>query len=202
MTLEAHRAYHRAAALKHYNKVKGDLKFRRAQSARARRYYEKHRAAILRKIKLERKRRFLTEILADQRKAHLKYTRTRTAYKLRAAAWAKKNPEARAAIRRRWWRRHPEARVVHKHKRRVRELHAVSTLTSAEWSQILRASKCCAYCGCKFTKQRKPTQDHVIPLACGGSHTKENVVAACKRCNSKKHTKLWKPKYHPSSIKK
>ncbi|MDB4875733.1 MAG: hypothetical protein JWM41_2179 [Gemmatimonadetes bacterium] len=28
--------------------------------------------------------------------------------------------------------------------------------------------------------------DHVIPISRGGSHTRENVVPACRSCNSKK----------------
>lgn len=39
----------------------------------------------------------------------------------------------------------------------------------------------CAYCGAPAT-----SLDHVIPRSRGGSHTWDNVVAACARCN---HTK-------------
>ncbi|MDD5748326.1 MAG: HNH endonuclease [Actinomycetota bacterium] len=43
----------------------------------------------------------------------------------------------------------------------------------------------CQYCG-----SSAETVDHVIPRSRGGAHTWENVVAACKRCNSKKRDKL------------
>ena len=33
------------------------------------------------------------------------------------------------------------------------------------------------------------TLDHVIPLARGGQHRVENLVAACKPCNSRKHAR-------------
>ena len=46
---------------------------------------------------------------------------------------------------------------------------------------VARDRALCAYCGGDAT-----TVDHVIPRAKGGSHTWENVVAACRRCN---HTK-------------
>ena len=43
----------------------------------------------------------------------------------------------------------------------------------------------CAYC-----KERKPlSQDHVMPLSKGGSHTKSNIVPACEMCNARKGTK-------------
>ncbi len=32
--------------------------------------------------------------------------------------------------------------------------------------------------------------DHVIPRSRGGTHTWDNVVAACRRCNSKKENRL------------
>jgi 5-methylcytosine-specific restriction endonuclease McrA len=42
----------------------------------------------------------------------------------------------------------------------------------------------CAYCGNKAS-----TVDHVMPKAKGGKHEWTNVVAACKKCNSKKADK-------------
>jgi 5-methylcytosine-specific restriction endonuclease McrA len=43
----------------------------------------------------------------------------------------------------------------------------------------------CQYCG-------KPAEnvDHVLPRSKGGLHTWDNVVAACRRCNSKKENRL------------
>ena len=43
----------------------------------------------------------------------------------------------------------------------------------------------CQYCGGKAE-----TMDHVVPRSRGGDHSWENVVAACRRCNSKKKDKL------------
>lgn len=48
---------------------------------------------------------------------------------------------------------------------------------------LLRDSYTCQYCG---TKARDLTLDHVIPRRKGGKHIWENVVAACKHCNSRK----------------
>jgi 5-methylcytosine-specific restriction endonuclease McrA len=44
---------------------------------------------------------------------------------------------------------------------------------------LRRDSHTCQYCG----NTRKLTLDHVIPRSKGGSHTWDNVVAACERCN-------------------
>ena len=43
----------------------------------------------------------------------------------------------------------------------------------------------CPYCG-----RPADTVDHVIPVALGGTDTLDNLVAACKRCNSRKGTIL------------
>ncbi len=40
----------------------------------------------------------------------------------------------------------------------------------------------CKYCG----SAKHLTLDHVMPRSKGGSHTWDNVVAACERCNSRK----------------
>ena len=42
----------------------------------------------------------------------------------------------------------------------------------------------CQYCG-----SAAENLDHVIPKSKGGSHTWENVVAACRRCNSRKENR-------------
>ncbi|MDP9296180.1 MAG: HNH endonuclease [Actinomycetota bacterium] len=43
----------------------------------------------------------------------------------------------------------------------------------------------CQYCG-----QAAENLDHVTPRSRGGGHTWENVVAACRRCNSRKENRL------------
>ena len=46
---------------------------------------------------------------------------------------------------------------------------------------FLRDEHECQYCG-----RQAENLDHVVPKSQGGVHTWENVVAACRRCNSKK----------------
>src|SRR4051794_39811454 len=48
---------------------------------------------------------------------------------------------------------------------------------------LLRDNFSCQYCGQRLSAHML-TLDHVIPRAHGGTTTWENVVAACKRCNS------------------
>ena len=72
--------------------------------------------------------------------------------------------------------------------RRSRLKEVINTLTAEEWQAILEAHDFrCAYCGRSLLDLfTPPTRDHVIPISKGGDNTKENVVPACKSCNSRK----------------
>ncbi len=50
---------------------------------------------------------------------------------------------------------------------------------------FVRDGHTCQYCGA-----RAESIDHVIPRSRGGTHTWDNVVAACRRCNSRKENRL------------
>ncbi len=49
---------------------------------------------------------------------------------------------------------------------------------------FLRDGHTCQYCG-----RAAENVDHVVPRSRGGSHTWDNVVAACRRCNGKKENR-------------
>ena len=70
-------------------------------------------------------------------------------------------------------------------RRRASKLQApINDLTVAQWHEIKDAYEHrCVYC---HRKMQRLTQDHIIPLVKGGSHTASNVVPACGSCNSKK----------------
>lgn len=50
---------------------------------------------------------------------------------------------------------------------------------------LIRDNFTCQYCGAKVG-MRSGTRDHVMPRSKGGPDVIENVVAACRRCNSAK----------------
>ncbi len=52
-------------------------------------------------------------------------------------------------------------------------------------SVFVRDAGACQYCGA-----RAETVDHVVPRSRGGRHVWDNVVAACRRCNTKKRDRL------------
>jgi 5-methylcytosine-specific restriction endonuclease McrA len=76
-------------------------------------------------------------------------------------------------------------------KRRALLLAAEGTFTRQEWQEtIARQADRCFHCGRPFTKSRPATMDHVTPLSKGGRHSAENIVAACRVCNSRKWNRM------------
>ena len=80
---------------------------------------------------------------------------------------------------------HPEYIRLKSSRRRALEANApISDLTAQDWQDIKEHyGHRCVYCG---KKPQRLTMDHITPLVNGGSHTKSNIVPACKNCNSKK----------------
>lgn len=69
-------------------------------------------------------------------------------------------------------------------RRRKRRLdRADNDLTTAQWQALLAAWGGCAYCGSTGTALER---DCVLALSRGGRYTLDNVVPACRRCNSSK----------------
>ena len=69
-------------------------------------------------------------------------------------------------------------------KAKARELRAT------RWWKNQCAKGVCYYCNQSFPPSEL-TMDHIVPLAKGGKSVKNNVVPACKQCNTqKKHMLL------------
>jgi 5-methylcytosine-specific restriction endonuclease McrA len=65
--------------------------------------------------------------------------------------------------------------------RMIKRPRPVVKLTKAE--VFRRDNFTCQYCG---TRTNQLTIDHIVPRHLGGSHSWENLVAACPKCNHKK----------------
>lgn len=115
------------------------------------------------------------------------YVTHRAAILAQKAAYYSEHREQLYEYQRAYDAAHPEHVAVHTSRRRAAKRRApVNDLTTAQWREIKEAfGHQCAYC---HRKMQKLTQDHLTPLAKGGSHTASNVVPACTSCNSKKHT--------------
>lgn len=127
--------------------------------------------------------------------------------------WIKRNPEKAREAMRRWRQRHPdkhnaegreyyarhkerlapyfaayirthrELRQAIRARRRSRELAAEGSHTTEEWTALLAAhGHRCTYCGADGPLE----PDHRMPLARGGTNFIENILPACRRCNTRK----------------
>lgn len=70
-----------------------------------------------------------------------------------------------------------------------RERAKARELRKSRWWQRKTAPGICYYCHKKF-RFKELTMDHLVPLARGGRSTKDNLVPACKKCNSSKKAML------------
>ena len=73
------------------------------------------------------------------------------------------------------------------HRRRQAELGTKFNFSAEEWQQCLaHFNHQCAYCGSKESLE----QEHVVPVSVGGHYTADNIIPACKSCNSSKNNKI------------
>lgn len=151
------------------------------QRAAKRRHHIRHRAQILARAKM-------------YRSAHKDEMRITT------RNWRVANRERSNQNHYRWVAKNPEKAAVISSNKRARRDHAIgdSVITAAQWAAVrLAYNNLCAYCG----EQKPLTIDHVVPLSRGGPHLAENIVPACKSCNSRKNTKTGS-EYLPGFIQK
>lgn len=146
----------------------------------AKRFYDRHREKIIIKTITRDKVLRADPILGPMRRAQY-------------AAMARRrlsNPEYRAKIRE-WQRHHAKtekgsARYI---RRRAMEAGAEGLYTKSDVQRKVKAQRYRCY-WCKGDIWVGATADHYIPLSLGGSNWPSNIVAACGRCNSRKHNKM------------
>lgn len=76
------------------------------------------------------------------------------------------------------------------HRRNARRDHRLTlvadgTLTGETVRRLFAEATACHYCARPMASRDK-SLDHVTPVSQGGTHTLDNVVIACKRCNTAK----------------
>jgi hypothetical protein len=132
----------------------------------------------------QRKRRATSpEMVAHVRmKCREYYEKTKLQQLARMVDWRANNKGTHREAVTRWKREHPEA-VRNANKRRWHRRRATGgSFTQREWEDKCKIyDNCCAYCK---DPDAKLTIHHVIPVARGGSSNIDNLVPACRSCNS------------------
>jgi len=166
---------------------------------------KQHADRVRRNEEIRARDRAYCALHKEKRNARQRAARQRRqeAIRLRDRAYYVAHRDAELAAKHRYHRAHREAILTYKkmyqaanpliiaairRRRRARKAAApVNDLSAAQWQEIQASQDhCCAYCGIRC--KGKLTQDHILPLSQGGSHTFTNVIAACRVCNSRKNT--------------
>lgn len=133
-----------------------------------------------------------------------RYHKNRERDKANVRKWALANPDKRKTYCARYLERHPNV---------IRDYQKANPEKVRHWQRMNEAKrrgskgKCsldqwrsrlsvygnsCAYCGTNL-RCSVVHREHVIPIAKGGSSWPSNLVPSCKKCNHRKHVKIWKP---------
>ena len=62
----------------------------------------------------------------------------------------------------------------------------ISDLYKQQIEKLQESNHACAYCGKVFSSPKEATVDHIFPRIKGGTNEMENILFACKTCNSSK----------------
>lgn len=101
----------------------------------------------------------------------------------------RKRVESEMRRNRKYYHEHKEYFIEYDRIKRQRMASLPATLTELEWQKILdQHNNRCHYCGQKGSSNNPLEREHKIPVSRQGGYTKENIVPACKRCNSGKYT--------------
>ncbi len=174
-----------------------------AEKERRRRYYAAHRDRCIANAKKRYAKK--RDEIREYKKQWAKKNKKRNYARIRK--WCANNPDRNKQSKEKWLANNREkANAASKKwsltlagkvsvrsagvRRRYFKDQTSNPITNAEIVLLLARSRVCFYCEKPFNEHRKATLDHILPLAKGGSHTRDNLCAACKSCNSKKNAKL------------
>lgn len=183
MTTRAFYLRHREKILaksREYNRLHPEILKKSATSYRAR-----HRAKVLARAR-ERYHQNKDRAAAQHRRWVGGNREKRAAY---MRAWRTRNAERLRAYDRDHKAANPEQNRAKQHRRRMVKAGCGGGHTKQEWLALLtRFDGRCAYCG----GGGRMTKDHVIPITrkdLGPTDSIENILPACKPCNSQKNNK-------------
>lgn len=156
-----------------------------------RQLYEANKESIAGQNHVNKRRKYYEVNKKEMLKQQVQYRmNNKEKIKLRDSKYYLANREVIYARNRLYVKEHPEQERMRGQKYRSQKLYLEATLTAEEWQKILDDHfHRCHYCS---TKSDNLHQEHKIPVVKGGGYTAENIVPACKRCNSSKGAKNYK----------
>lgn len=104
----------------------------------------------------------------------------------RAMALARERKPSTKAMRAAYLAANPDKAASYNKNRslRHRARRPIGTVSAEAWAEIkTKHNGRCCYCNRKVANL---TMDHVVPISAGGLHREDNIVPACRPCNSRK----------------
>jgi len=147
---------------------------------RDRKYYLKNKQK-----KLNYQRQYRLDNPDAVRQAERKWREKNREYvSQKSKEWRIKNHERYRENIRRWQKENPDKKRGYYHTREAMKKDLPETLTVKQWHLCKGYfNHSCAYCG-KHLKRLH--QEHFVPVSKGGGYTANNIIPACKSCNSSK----------------
>lgn len=173
---------------------------RECRSKYQKQYYEENKEELLKKDKLyyeeykEKKKQYYIdnkEKIIEYRKKY--YLKNSEQFKKKAKQYRQNNKEQIAEYKRYHYQNNPDIYRLSKQRRAAKRRRLLATLTQEQWGVIKDIfNNSCAYCGMSegehlrvFNEQLH--QEHFIPLSEGGEYTHNNIIPACRSCNTSKN---------------
>lgn len=169
-------------------------------------YYEKNKESILEECRkyyeenkeqrIQYQKQYYLENKEKASKCKKKiYSRNKDQILARQKQYRENNKEQIAETTKKWRKENLDKvkLVLQKYKAKKKKLQC--TLTFVQWEQIKNHfDNECAYCGMKEEEHLEKWneqlhQEHFIALSKGGEYTHNNIIPACKSCNSSKNNK-------------
>lgn len=102
-------------------------------------------------------------------------------------------PEQTRKAKERYKVKHPDKYRDSLRREKIQRRQAEGWHSEVQWRMLLAEHDYrCYYCGVEMTFEDGPykwTRDHIVPISRGGTDNIDNIVPACKSCNSSKGTK-------------
>ena len=125
-------------------------------------------------------------------KKRVYYERNKAERTAKSVEWGRNNKEKRKEYKDKWRAKNKEQTNFLTRQYHYRRKNAIGSVSYDDTLWLKSLFVRCAYC---FTGNGE-TLDHIFPLIRGGTNNLENLVMACRSCNSSKGGKTvgeWKP---------
>lgn len=115
------------------------------------------------------------------------YAKRREKMLAQMAARYAAGPEPKREYARQWRARNPDKSRAIQYASYAKRKAAQGAHSPQQWDEVVRYfNGACAYC---LTPTQVLAREHVVPLSAGGSDDIENIVPACRSCNSRKNAR-------------